>query len=124
MHKSHNVSVLLYHYLSPAQYHSIVLGYSVYLNWNEICIIFSFHYDISIIEEGIDKEHVHYLIENIPTFCKVKILQLVRSITAKEVFRLHSEVKKVFWSDFYETTVCRHGDVSTIQLYVQRQYGE
>ena len=46
---------------------------------------------------------------------------MVKSITAKEIFRLHPEVKKQLWGGefwtkgFYVNTVGKHGNESTIQ---------
>lgn len=56
-----------------------------------------------------------------------RIIQAVKSITAKEIFRLHPEVKKKLWGGefwtkgFYVNTVGRHGDENTIQAYVKSQ---
>ena len=56
-----------------------------------------------------------------------KIIKAVKSITAKEIFKLHPEVKDQLWGgEFwtkgcYVNTVGRHGDENTIQAYVQAQ---
>ena len=52
---------------------------------------------------------------------------MVRSITAKEIFKLHAEVKEKLWggqfwtNGFYVNTVGRHGDENTIQADVKAQ---
>lgn len=56
-----------------------------------------------------------------------RIIQAVKSITAKEIFRLHPEVKAKLWGGEFWTkgfnvnTVGRHGDEKTIQAYVKSQ---
>jgi len=56
-----------------------------------------------------------------------KIIKVVKSITAKEIFKLHPEVKDQLWGGefwtkgYYVNTVGRHGDENTIQAYVQAQ---
>lgn len=52
---------------------------------------------------------------------------MVKSITAKEIFRVHPEIKEQLWGEefwtkgFYVNTVGKHGDESTIQAYVKSQ---
>ena len=56
-----------------------------------------------------------------------RIIQIVKSITAKEIFKLHPEVKEKLWGGefwtkgFYVNTVGRHGDENSIQAYVKAQ---
>jgi len=56
-----------------------------------------------------------------------RIIQTVKSITAKEIFNFHPEVKQQLWGGefwtkgYYVNTVGRHGDENTIQAYVQAQ---
>ena len=84
-------------------------------------------YEIEFIEIGTDKDHVHFLIQSIPMNSPSKIIQAVKSITAKEIFRLHPEVKQQLWGGefwtkgYYVNTVGRHGNENTIQAYVQAQ---
>ena len=73
-------------------------------------------YEIELIEIGTDKDHVHFLIQSVPTMSPSKIIQAVKSITAKEIFKLHPEVKEKLWGGefwtkgYYVNTVGRHGD--------------
>ena len=82
-------------------------------------------YEIEFIEIGTDKDHVHFLIQIVPTMSPSKIIKAVKSITAKEIFKLHPEVKEKLWGGefwtkgYYVNTVGRHGDENTIQAYVQ-----
>jgi len=93
----------------------------------EICLEISYRYEMSFIEIGTDKDHVHFLIQSVPTLSPTKIIQAVKSITAKEIFRKHPEVKQKLWGGefwskgFYVNTVGRHGDENTITKYVQSQ---
>ena len=124
IHKSHNVTVLLYHYVCPAKYRRVVFSDAVDKSLKEICIGISKRYEVDFIEIGTDKDHVHFLIQSVPMYSPTKIIQMVKSITAKEIFRIHPEVKKQLWGGefwtkgFYVNTVGKHGDESTIQAYV------
>ena len=116
VHKSHNVSILLYHFVCPAKYRRIVFSEAVDQTLKDTCL-----------EIGADKDHVHFLIQSIPTMSVSKIIKTIKSITAKEIFRHHPEVKQQLWGGefwtkgYYVNTVGRHGDENTIQAYVQSQ---
>ena len=127
IHKSHTVSVLLYHYVCPAKYRRIVFSKEVDLTIKEVCIEISKRYDINFLEIGTDKNHVHFLVQSVPVLSPSRIIQMVKSITAREVFMKHPEVKKKlwggqFWSDgFFVNTVSKFGDESSISKYVRDQ---
>jgi REP element-mobilizing transposase RayT len=93
----------------------------------QTCLEISKRYEIKFIEIGTDGDHVHFLIQSIPRYSPTKIIQVVKSITAREVFRQAPEVKKQlwggeFWSDgYYVSTVGRYGSEETIRKYVQNQ---
>jgi len=127
IHKSHNVTVLLYHFVCPAKYRRVVFTDLVDITLKEVCLGISERYEVIFIEIGTDKDHVHFLIQSVPMYSPSKIIQMVKSITAKEIFRLHPEVKKQLWGGefwtkgFYVNTVGKHGDETTIQAYVKGQ---
>jgi REP element-mobilizing transposase RayT len=125
--KSHNVFVLIYHYVCPAKYRRVVIDKKVDEIIKETCLEISKRYEIKFIEIGTDRDHVHFLIQSIPRYSPTKIIQAVKSIAAREVFRQAPEVKKQlwggeFWCDgYYVSTVGRHGSEETIRKYVQNQ---
>ena len=127
IHKSHNVSVLLYHFVCPAKYRRVVFTETVDKSLKEICLEISKRYEIEFIEIGTDKDHVHFLIQSVPTISATQIIRTVKSITAKEIFIQHPEVKQKLWGGefwtkgYYVNTVGKHGDENTIQQYVKAQ---
>ncbi|MCT4117755.1 IS200/IS605 family transposase [Elizabethkingia anophelis] len=127
IHKSYNVSVLLYHFVCPAKYRRVVFSSAVDLSLKSICLEISKRYEIFFIEIGTDNDHVHFLIQSVPTESPTKIIRAVKSITAKEIFKLHPEVKQKLWGGefwskgYYVNTAGRHGDENTIQKYVKEQ---
>jgi REP element-mobilizing transposase RayT len=127
VHKSDNVSVLLYHFVCPAIYRRIVFDTSVDKSLKDICLEISKRFEISFIEIGTDNDHVHFLIQSIPMQSPTRIIQTVKSITAKQIFKLHPEVKQKLWGGeswtkgFYVNTVGRHGDEDSIQAYEKAQ---
>ena len=117
----------MYHYVCPAKYRRVVFSDTVDETLKAVCLEISKRYEIEFIEIGTDKDHVHFLIQSVPTNSPTKIIQTVKSITAREVFTKHPEVKRQLWGGefwskgFYVNTVGRHGDENTIQEYVKNQ---
>ena len=127
IHRSHNVSVLLYHYVCPAKYRRVVFSDAVDQTLKEVCIEISKRYEIEFIEIGTDADHVHFLIQGVPMQSPTRIIQAVKSILAREIFLKHPEVKQKLWGGefwtkgFYVNTVGMHGNESTIKEYVKGQ---
>ena len=130
IHKSHNVSNLMYHFVFPAKYRRVVIDENVDKIIKETCVEISKRYEIYFLEIGTDKNHVHFLIQSVPRYSPAQIVRIVKSITAKEVFAKCPEVKKKlwggeFWSDgFYVATVSEHGNEKVIANYVKNQGDE
>jgi putative transposase len=103
----------------PAKYRCIVFSDAVDQSLKEICPEISKRYEIAFIEIGTYKDHVHFLIQSIPMMSPIRIIKAVKSITAKDIFKLHLEVKEKLWGGefwtkgFYVNTVGRHGDENT-----------
>ena len=127
INKSHNVTALLYHLVFPAKYRKKVFDEIVDVTLKEICEEISCRYEINFIEIGNDEDHVHFLIQGIPKMPVSRIVQIVKSITARELFSKHPEIKKMLWgghlwtSGFYANTVGQYASEDTIKKYVQNQ---
>jgi len=76
---------------------------------------------------GTDKNHVHFLIESIPKYSPTKIITTVKSITAKQIFAKHSEVKQQLWGGeiwtdgYFANTVSQYGNEEIITKYLRDQ---
>ncbi len=126
-HKSHNVTVLLYHLVFPAKYRKVVFSEKVDGIIREVCLEIEKRYEVKFLEIGTDRDHVHFLVQSVPKNSISELVRMIKSIIAKEVFRLAPEVKKQlwggeFWSDgFFASTVGRHADEKTMMNYVKNQ---
>jgi putative transposase len=127
IYKSHNVSVLLYHFVCSAKYRRVVFSKAVDSTIKEICLEIEKRYDVHFLEIGTDKDHVHFLIQSVPTKSASEIIRMVKSITAREVLKKHPEVKEnlwggEFWRDgYFVNTVSKFGDETSISRYVRDQ---
>ncbi len=61
IHKRHNKSLLLYHFVCPIKYRRSVLTEQVNSSIVLICSEIEYRYDIHFIEIGLDENHVHFL---------------------------------------------------------------
>ena len=125
--KSNNKSVLIYHYVCPAKYRKVVFEKEVDEILRETYVEIEKRYEIKFLEIGTDNDHVHFLIQSVPTYSAKKIIQSVKSITAREIFERMPEVKKKLWGGelwtdgYYVSTVGQSGNEETIRRYVQEQ---
>ena len=127
IHKSHNVTVLLYHLVFPAKYRRAVFDEEVDVVLREVCLEIEKRYEIKFVEIGVDKDHVHFLVQSVPSYSVTKLVTMLKSLTAREVFKRCPQVKRQlwggeFWSDgYFASTVGKHGDESMIAKYVKAQ---
>ena len=130
IHKSHNVTVLLYHLVFPAKYRRVIFDESVDQELKQICLEIEGRYQVKFLEIGTDQDHVHFLIQSVPTYSVTKIVRLVKSLSARELFRRCPELKKILWGGelwtdgYFASTVGKHGDEAMIGKYVRNQGGE
>lgn len=91
------------------------------------CLEIEKRYQIKFLEIGTDKDHVHFMVQSVPTYSVTKIVTMIKSITAREIFKQCPHVKKQlwggeFWTDgYFASTVGKHGDETKIGNYVKNQ---
>ena len=123
--KSHNKTVLLYHLVFPSKYRRKIFTKEIEETLVNICKEIAERYEINFLEIGNDEDHVHFLIQGIPKMPVSRIVQIVKSITARELFSKHPEIKKMLWgghlwtSGFYANTVGQYASEDTIKKYVK-----
>jgi REP element-mobilizing transposase RayT len=127
IHKSHNVTVLLYHFVFPAKYRKAVFDEQVDTALKEVCLEISERYQVKFLEIGTDKDHVHFLVQSVPSYSVSKVVRLVKSLTVREIFKRCPQAKKQlwggeFWTDgYFASTVGKHGNEEVIGQYVKNQ---
>ena len=117
----------MYHIVCPAKYRRSVFSTVVDAKLKEVCTDIQKRYDITFLEIGTDADHVHFLVQSVPTYSPKQLVQLIKSITAREIFKACPEVKRYlwggkFWSEgYFVSTVGAHGNEQMIKNYVQQQ---
>ena len=126
IHKSHNVSVLLYHLVCPAKYRAVVFDPVVDQQLIHVCQEISRRYSLHFVEIGTDKDHVHFLIQSIPMYSPTKIARVIKSLTARYLLKLPQVKKELwggeFWGDgYYIASVGKHGSETAVAQYLKHQ---
>ena len=127
INKSHNRSVLLYHYVCPAKYRRVIFNSKVDDILAHTCEEIAKRYEINVLELGTDGDHVHFLIQSVPTMSPKEIVTIIKSITAREIYRLYPEVNKKLWggniwsAGYFVSTVGKHANEKQIENYIRSQ---
>ena len=128
INKSHNKTLLLYHLVFPAKYRRKVFTVEVEKSLKEVCIGISERYEIRFVEIGMEEDHVHFLVQGIPTMPVYKIVTLIKSLTAREIFRRHPKIRReILWggalwtSGYYANTVGLYASKEVIRTYIKNQ---
>ena len=91
--KKHNKNLLLYHIVCPAKYRREVFTREVEETLKTTCLGIEQRYEIHFIEVGTDEDHVHFLVQSVPTLLPSRIVQIIKGTTAREIYLKNSEVK-------------------------------
>ena len=117
----------MYHLVFPAKYRRVVFDEDVDQVLKLVCFELEKRYEVKFLEIGTDKDHVHFLVQSVPTYSVTRIVTLLKSLTAREIFKRCPQIKKKlwggeFWSDgYFASTVGKHGDENMIAKYVKNQ---
>ena len=117
----------MYHLVFPAKYRKKVFDDTIDQKLRDVCIEISDKYEIIFVEIGNDLDHVHFLVQSVPTITVTKIVTVIKSITAREVFKEFPRLKKEMWgsslwtSGYYANTVGLYASKDTIKNYIKNQ---
>ncbi len=84
-----------------------------------------YDYDIDIVELEIPEDHIHMVVRSEPKQSPSKVMEVVKSISAREFFRRYPDVKKrrfwggKLWTQSYFVETIGNADEETIRKYVQ-----
>jgi REP element-mobilizing transposase RayT len=127
IHKSHNVTALLYHLVFPAKYRRAVFDEKVDEVVKEVCLAIEVRYQVKFLEIGTDQDHVHFLVQSVPTYSVTKLVTLIKSLTARAIFKRCPHVKQQLWGGefwtggYFASTVGKRGNEQMIGSHVKKQ---
>ena len=121
------MTVLIYHLVFPAKYRRAVFDEAVDKELRNVCLELESRYQVKFLEIGTDKDHVHFLVQTVPSYSVTRVVRMIKSLTAREILMRCPQVKKQlwggeFWTDgYFASTVGKHGNEDMIGNYVKRQ---
>ena len=87
VYKRHNKTLILYHLVFPVKYRRKVITRAVEETLHEICNGINQRYEIKFLEIGSDEDHIHFLIQSVPNLSITRIVTILKSITAREIYK-------------------------------------
>lgn len=123
----HNISECYYHIQLTVKYRKALLSKLVEQTLLDSLRGIKERYAIEITQVGFDQNHLHFLLRFLPKYSGGQVIKLIKSITAKAIFREVSEIKQElwggeFWTDgYYIATISSRGDKKIIEQYIISQ---
>lgn len=124
--RSHSASELVYHFVFPVKYRRKIFTSENEPTLKELALELEKRYELNFLEIGIDTDHVHFLIQAIPSYAPSMLAQTVKGNITRQFFARHPDVKVFLWggrlwtSGYYVNTV-GNANMSIIKNYVQNQ---
>ena len=124
---THHVYRLMYHFVWIPKYRHKVFVEPQREAMKAIIQKIGYDYDIDIVELELPEDHIHMVVRSVPKQSPSKIMEIIKSISAREFFRLFPEVKKKhfwgrkLWTQSYFVETIGNADENTIRKYVQNQ---
>jgi putative transposase len=123
----HNISECYYHIQLTVKYRKSLLTRKVEQVIVEALRGIKERYAVEIREIGFDQNHVHILCRFLPKYSGGQVIRVMKSISAKRVFKEAPEIKEElwggeFWTDgYYIATISGKGNKEVIEKYIRNQ---
>ena len=127
---THHVYRLIYHFVWIPKYRHKVFSEPYREVLKGIIHKAGYDYDIDIVELEIPKDHIHMVVRGIPKMCPSDVMQVIKSISAREFFRLYPEIRKRYfwggklWTQSYFVETIGNANEDVIRAYVRDQLTE
>ena len=124
---SHCVFKIRYHMVMCVKYRKWLLRGEVEAGLTEVLRGIGERYEFVLDSMGCDGNHVHVFIGATPRYSPSHVMQVLKSITAKQLFERFPDLRKIlwgaeFWSDGgYISTVGEGVTEEIIRKYIERQ---
>lgn len=124
---THHVYRLMYHFVWIPKYRNKVFQEPYRSVLKNIIKKVGYDYDIDIEELEAPVDHIHMVVRSEPKMSPSGIMQIIKSISAREFFRLHPEIKRKYfwggklWTQSYFVETIGNASEEVIRQYVQDQ---
>ena len=123
---SHSIYNLQFHYVACVKYRRKVLTGDIVTRLKEINISVAAEFGVTIIEQEADRDHIHVLFSAKPTTQVSKLVNSLKSVSARLLFREFPEIKQQlyghsFWSPSYFLATTGQVTLDILKRYVESQ---
>lgn len=94
---SHTVYRIAYHFCWIPKYRKLVLKAGIESSLRALHKQIGLHYDFKILEQEIMSDHVHLLLSAPPRYSPARVVQILKSISARELLRQFPTLRKQYW---------------------------
>jgi putative transposase len=126
----HAVYDLKYHLVWVPKYRAHVLGGEVAEYVKEVFVQIAEEYEFRIDTMEVMEDHVHVFIEAPPGYAPAQVVQILKSISAREVFKKFPKIRKAMWSGmiwadgYFVRSVGDNITADVIRKYIEYQKHE
>ncbi|MDZ7795676.1 MAG: IS200/IS605 family transposase [Candidatus Marinimicrobia bacterium] len=126
-YQRYNKTLLLYHLVFLLKYRRGIITEEIGEGLKNICLEISERYETHFLEIGYEPDHVHFLVQSVPSMEVSEITRIVKSITARGMFVQYPEIKTKLWggnlwtSGYFANTVGQYGNEAVIRKYIEKQ---
>ena len=124
---SHHVFRIMYHFVWIPKYRHKIFAEPYRQSLKEILYKIGYDYNIEIVELEVPADHIHMVVRSEPKECPSNIMQIIKSVSARNFFKLYPDIKKkYFWGgelwtqSFFVETIGNAND-EVIRKYVRNQ---
>ena len=127
---AHHVYRLMYHFVWIPKYRHKVFSEPYRETLKGIIEKIGHDYDIDIVELEIPVDHIHMVVRGVPKMSPSDVMQVIKSISAREFFRRYPEIKRKYfwggklWTQSYFVETIGSANEEVIRAYVQNQLTE
>ena len=119
--------MIKYHIIFSVKYRKSLLNL-VGDDIKRLMINISNKYNFDVCEMEIDNNHIHFLIDSIPTLSPSMIIRVLKQQSTRDIWKLHYVLlkkhfwkEKTFWADGYFVSSIGDASISTIKNYIKNQ---
>ena len=124
---THHAFRIMYHFVWIPKYRHKVFIEPYRSTLKNIIQKIAYDYDIEIVEIEIPVDHIHMVVRGEPKDSPSRIMQIIKSLSAREFFRLYPEIKRKYfwggklWTQSYFVETIGNANEDVIREYVQNQ---
>jgi len=124
---THHVYRLMYHFVWIPKYRYKVFRAPYREVLKGIIEKIGYDYNIDIVELEIPEDHIHMVVRGVPKMSPSDVMQIIKSISAREFFRRYPEIKKRYfwggklWTQSYFVETIGNASEDAIRDYVRSQ---